>query len=148
MNSYTNELGLDFLPNHKIQSEFFFFNEQIRFKIRKKNRKIKIAEIILKFKQKYQISEFSSISIKEILKLKIFTQEYSANEVIVVKNLNGILEKYKIFSMYSFTYLKELEELKIIIIIKNIQNEEFIIEPDDIKGKPFIFDNTIINILK
>jgi hypothetical protein len=34
------------------------------------------------------------------------------------------------------------------VIIKNIQNEEFIIKPDDIKGKPFIFDNTIINILK
>jgi hypothetical protein len=147
MNSYISDLSLELFPNDKTE-DYFFFNEEIRYKIRKKNRKLKIQFFISEMKKIYNITPTSTITIMEILTLKIFTQFYSSKELIVVNN-----KIYKIFAMYIITFLKELEEQKIHLIVINIENTEIItILPEQILGKPFIssnpIKNTIINFIK
>jgi hypothetical protein len=147
MNSYISDLSLELFPNDKTE-DYFFFNEEIRYKIRKKNRKLKIQFFISEMKKNYNITPTSTITIMEILTLKIFTQFYSSKELIVVNN-----KIYKIFAMYIITFLKELEEQKIHLIVINIENTEIItILPEQILGKPFIssnpIKNTIINFIK
>jgi hypothetical protein len=143
MIGFVNDLGLDFLPNTKKQEDFYFYNEEIRYKIRKKNRKLKIQFLIDFFKKKHNI--LLSFSIQEILKLKIFTTIYSANENIVFNN-----QLFKIYSIHIFSYLKDYEEQKIYAIIINKQNnnEIIIIDPTQIQGKPFLDKNFIINYCK
>jgi hypothetical protein len=139
MENYINEIGLSLISTN--EENWIFYSEEIRYKMRKKNRKLKISFFLKEMEKKYLINLFTT---NEILKLKYFTKIYSINENIVFEN-----KLYKIYSILLISFLKDFEEQKIYLIIINNENTIIkIIKPSQIQGKPFLYNNLIINYCK
>jgi hypothetical protein len=143
MSEYNIDLKLNLLISTE-NEKYLFFNEQTRISFFKKSN-----TNLIKIK-KYFISEFDiieSIKMKEIRILNLFTHCYYKNEKILIKKKGG-KKLINIFSIILVSSLNVFEDQNIFIVYLNKHTNTKFTNIENILGKPFLFENNIINYIK